>query len=212
MRWQDNHYRPTLELLEKRDLPATAMLSGGYLYVTSTAKHEFVTVTQSGGKLAVANTSITVGSSKVSSVSASQVNKVVVYASGGDDVINLRASAATTVTKDSYIQVSNGYNEVFGGNGSNYIIADSAGHDMLNGGTGTDYLVAGNSTDVLNGGGGFDWYYEPFNPSYPFVGGARQRREAGLFALVPDRRRPRGGRRARIQFRRQHPLPGQLRV
>src|SRR4051812_7746995 len=103
MRWQDNHYRPTLELLEKRDLPATALLSNGYLYVTATGSHEFITVAQNNGRLSVSNTPISVGSSKVSSVSVIQVNKVVVYAYGGGDVINLRASAATTVTKPSYV-------------------------------------------------------------------------------------------------------------
>jgi hypothetical protein len=171
MRWQDNCYRPTLERLEQRDLPATAILSGGYLYVTSTTHHEFVTVSQSNGNLSVANTPISIGASKVASVSASRVNKVVVYAYGGDDVINLRPSAATTVIKDSYIYAYGGSNDVFGGSGSNYIVADGDGHNVLNGFTGNDYLAAGSPTDVLNGGGGFDWYYEPFNPTYPFVNG-----------------------------------------
>ena len=66
MRWQDTHYRPTLELLEQRDLPASAVLSSGYLYITSTTHHEFVTVSQNGGRLSVSGTGITVGSSKVS--------------------------------------------------------------------------------------------------------------------------------------------------
>jgi hypothetical protein len=172
MRWQDNHYRPTLELLEKRDLPTTAVLSGTYLYVTSTTKHDFITVSQYAGKLSVANTLISVGTTKVTSVSTSKVTKVVVYAYGGSDVVNLRHSAATMVTKDSYIYADGGYNQVYGGSGNNYIIADAKGHNTLNGYSGNDYLAAGSSTDVLNGGGGFDWFYRPFNPSYPFVNGA----------------------------------------
>jgi Ca2+-binding RTX toxin-like protein len=171
MRWQHNRYRPTLELLEKRDLPTTAVLSGSYLYVTSTAHHQFITVSQHNGQLSVANTSITVGSSHVSSISTSKVTKVVVYAYGGSDVVNLRSSAANAVTKDSYIYVANGYNQVFGGNGSNYIVADGAGHNTLNGWTGNDYLAAGSSTDVLNGGGGFDYFYRPITPGVPFVNG-----------------------------------------
>jgi hypothetical protein len=171
MRWEHTHFRPTLEHLEKRDLPTTAVLSGGYLYVTSTASHDFVTVAQKNGQLSVSDTSIKVGSAKVGSVSTSQVNRVVVYAYGGHDVINLRQSAATTVTKNSYVYVAGGYNQVYGGTGSNYIVANSAGHNSLNGYTGTDYLAAGSSTDVLNGGGGFDWFYRPFSTTAPFVNG-----------------------------------------
>jgi hypothetical protein len=172
MRWQRNHYRPTLELLEKRDLPATALLSGGYLYVNSTAAHEYVNISQSNGHISVANTLITEGSSKVSSVYASQVTRVAVYAYGGSDVINLRTSAATAVTKDSYIYAAGGNNQVFGGNGSNYIIGGTGGHNMLTGGTATDYLAAGSATDTLNGGGGFDWFYRPITAGAPFVNGA----------------------------------------
>jgi hypothetical protein len=171
MRWQNNHYRPTLELLEKRELPATALLSGGYLYVDSTAAHEYVSVSQANGRISVGDTLITEGSSKVGSVLASQVAEVVVYAYGGSDTINLRTSAATTVTKNSYIYAAGGYNEVFGGNGSNYIIGGTGGHNMLTGGTATDYLAAGSATDTLNGGGGFDWYYRPITPGSPFVAG-----------------------------------------
>src|SRR5205807_9693379 len=122
MRWQYNHYRPTLELLEARDLPTTAVLSGGYLYVQGTAGSDYISLSQSNGRLSVYNTPITVGSTKVSSVEASLVNKVVIYGYGGGDIVNLRPSAATTVTKDTYIVAGPGYNQIYGGNGSNYTI------------------------------------------------------------------------------------------
>ena len=168
----DNHYRPTLELLEKRDLPATAQLSGGMLYVTSTASHDYISVSQNNGQLSVRNTPIHVGSSTVNSVSTNAVTKVVVYAYGGSDVINLRPSAATTVTEDSYIYAGGGSNQVYGGNGSNYIQAGGAGGNTLVGGTGTDYFVGG-PTDTFRGGGGFDWFYRAFNTTSPFVSGER---------------------------------------
>ena len=172
MRWQNNNYRPTLELLEKRDLPASAMLSGGYLYITSTASHEFVTVAEANGQLGVANTWINAGGQWVATVSAAQVKTVAVYAYGGGDVINLRPSAATTVTTNSYIVVYGGNNQVFGGAGQNYIAAgDSAGYNQFYGWTNTDYLAAGSPTDQLTGGGGFDWFYQPFNPWNAFVNG-----------------------------------------
>ena len=171
MRCLDNHYRPTLELLEQRELPATAQLYGSLLYVTSTAHHQFITVSESSGRLSVQGTPIHVGSRTVSSVSASQVSEVIVYATGGGDVINLRPSAATTVSKPTYIYAAGGNNQVYGGSGTNYIVG-AGGYNNLNGGPGTDY-IAGGPTDTFHGGGGFDWYYRNFNPSDPFVGGAR---------------------------------------
>src|SRR5260370_34711134 len=155
MRWQDNHYRPTLELLEKRDLPATALLSGSYLYVSSTSAHEYVNVSQSNGRLSVSNTLISEGSSKVSSVAASGIAKVVVYAYGNNDVINLRKSAATTVTRDSYIYVGGAYTQVYGGNGSNYIVGGTGGHNISTGGARTADLAPGTSTDTLHRGRGW---------------------------------------------------------
>src|SRR5262249_43523227 len=156
-----------LELLERREMPASATLSGSYLYVTSTSPHEYVSVSQSNGRLSVGSTLITQGSYHVSSVAVSAVSKVVVYAYGGGDVINLRMSAATTVTKNTYIYAGGGNNQVFGGNGSNYIVAGTGGGNTLVGGTGTDYLAAGRSSDVLKGGGGFDWFYRSISASHP---------------------------------------------
>ncbi len=171
MRWQNNQYRPAVELLEARDLPTTAVLASGVLTVTDTRAHDIINITQISGRMAVSGVPISVGKSVVGSVAASQVNEVTVYASGGGDLINLRTSAAATVTKNSYIVVDGGSNDVFGGNGSNYIVAGPGGHNTLNGGPGTDHLVAADPTDVLNGGGGFDWYYQPINPTDPFVNG-----------------------------------------
>jgi hypothetical protein len=170
MRWIDNHYRPTLELLEKRDLPATAFLSGGYLYVTSTNAHEYVSVSESNGRLSVSNTLITDGSSRVSSIADTRVAKVAVYAYGNNDVVNLRMSAATIVAKDTYIYVGGAYTQVYGGKGSNYIAGGTGGHNIFTGGAGTDFLAAGSATDTLNGGGGFDWYYRPITTGAPFAG------------------------------------------
>lgn len=75
--------------MEQRDLPTTAVLSGGYLYITSTTSHNFITVSQSNDRLSVAGTGIRVGSVMYGSVATSQVKEVVVYAYGGNDVINL---------------------------------------------------------------------------------------------------------------------------
>ncbi len=170
MRWQNNHYRPTLELLERRDLPTTATLAGGVLTVVGTSGNDYISVAQSDGRIYVHDTAITVGKSHVSSVAANQVNHVVVYGNGGNDVINLRPSAATTLTKDATVYVGAGDSQVYGGAGGNYLVATGSGHHTLVGGPGTDYL-AGTATDTLDGGGGFDWFYRPYNPSNPFPAG-----------------------------------------
>jgi hypothetical protein len=173
MRWRDNHYRPTLEFLEHRDLPTSAMLSGGFLYVLGTTRADHITVSESGGQIAVAGTTITVGRSHVSHVSASQVHAIAIYGYGGGDVINLRPTAATAVTKYAYIYSGAGTNTIYGGNGGNYIVG--GGHDHLNGGAGTDFLVAAGPGDVFNGGGGLDFFYRPIHAGAPFVDGARVR-------------------------------------
>jgi len=169
MRCLDNQYRPTLELLEKRDLPSMAELSGHLLYITSTTAHDYITVSESNGRISVQNTPIHVGSAKVSSVAASTVSKVVIYAYGGGDVINLRPSEATTVIKPTYIYAGGGHNLVYGGSASNYIVG-GGGYNTLTGGASTDY-IAGSATDTFHGGGGFDWFYRTINTTHPFVNG-----------------------------------------
>jgi Ca2+-binding RTX toxin-like protein len=172
MRCKDNLYRPTLEILERRDLPSTtAVLSGGALYVTSTTPHEFLTISQSGGRISVSHTPISIGNHRYSSVSASAVNSVVVYTYGGGDVINLRPSAATALDKPAFVSAGGGYNQVFGGLGPDYLVGGTGGHNTLTGGPQTDHLAAGSATDVLNSGGGFDYFYRPINPAAPFIGG-----------------------------------------
>jgi Ca2+-binding RTX toxin-like protein len=171
MRQSANHYRPTLELLERRDLPTTAVLSGGHLYIRGTAGRDVITVSQSHGQITVSGTLITVGRTRVSHVSASRVHDIVVYGYGGGDLINLRPSAATAVTKYATIYSGRGHNTIFGGNGGNTIYA--GGHDVVNGGAGVDHLAARSSADVLNGGGGLDYFYRPFTASAPVVAGGR---------------------------------------
>jgi hypothetical protein len=169
MHWQDNHYRPTLELLERRDLPTSALLSGGYLYVLGSSGPDYISISQSNGRISVSNTSISVGSAHLWSVDANWVSKVVVYGYGGGDVINLRPSAGTTVTKDSYIVVGPGNNQVYGGSGDNYIVAGGGGHNVISGGSGINHLVGGPNDQLLIGG--FTWFYRPYNAGAPFSNG-----------------------------------------
>jgi hypothetical protein len=164
MRWQNNHYRPTLELLEQRDVPTTATLSGGYLYVMGTSGSDYITISQSSNRISVSSTAITVGSSRYSSIDAGYVNKVVVYGYAGNDVINL-----TGLRKDAYVYGGSGNDQIYGGAGTNYLDGGS-GYSTVVGGSGTNYLV-GNGHDHLVGGTGFNWYYEPINAYAPFVSG-----------------------------------------
>ena len=174
MSLRDNQFRPTLELLEHRSLMASnlqATLSGGYLYVFGGSADDYINLSQSSNRLSVSNTLISVGSSKVTSVDATSVKKLVIYGQGGNDVLNVSPS----ITKDAYLYGGSGNDKLFSGGGNDYLDGGSGG-DQLSGGAGNDYLIGGTyrgEADSLNGGGGFDWHYRPVDPGRPVVDGLK---------------------------------------
>ena len=63
MSLQNNQFRPTLELLESRNLMAsnlTVTLSGGILYVQGTQADDYMSVTQSSNRISVYGSTIKV--------------------------------------------------------------------------------------------------------------------------------------------------------
>lgn len=171
-------YRPTLENLENRDLMAsnlTATLANGYLYVQGTSAADFITVTQSGGRVAVKDTLINVNGTKVSSVSANSFSKVVVYGYGGNDTVVLAPNNATKLLKDAYVYGGDGNDFLYGGAG-NDVLYGEGGNDTLYGNDGNDYLIGGLNyaeRDALTGGNGFDWYYRPVAAGSPAPAGLK---------------------------------------
>jgi hypothetical protein len=158
--------------LESRELLATginAYVQYDNLVVEGTVGNDYINVTQADGKISVYGTPITSGTSKVPSVSASSISRVIINSYAGNDVI-----IESTLTKDSIVTAGTGNDMIYGGSG-NDILDGGAGDDMIYGDAGNDRIIAGVSTsehDTLYGGGGFDWFYRPFNATVPIVNGA----------------------------------------
>ncbi len=141
-------FRPALEALDERRLPSTvpipvitlppsqvtASLQHGVLHVEGTLRDDHITVRQANGHIDVAGQSFR----------ASQVNRIEIDGSFGNDVIDLgnqSLHAATII--------------VHGGAG-NDVIYGSAGNDRLYGDAGNDLIIGGNRNDFLSRGAGPD--------------------------------------------------------
>jgi hypothetical protein len=173
MSLQPSTYRPTIEPLEDRTLPATtiqASLVSGVLNVQGTDAGDYLRVTQSSGRISVYNTQITVGSTKVDSVDAAAVTKVTMNGLGGNDTL-----IASTVTKDATIYGGAGNDSLYGGLANDYLDG-GAGVDTIYGNAGNDRLVSGTTIgerDTLLGGAGFDRFFRPTRQGSPVVNGVQ---------------------------------------
>lgn len=133
-------FRPCLEALESRELPAAmqAYVAQGNLYVLGTGGSEFIQVRQTNQQLSVVGTQITLNGSRVNSVPASSIGQVIVYGYDGDNFINL-----STVKNNA---------TVYEGNGDDYITCGS-GNDIVNTGGGFDEIFHpfNPATPIVNG-------------------------------------------------------------
>lgn len=134
-----NRFRPEVERLEDRELPATANLTAGILTVLGTSSADNIGVTVSGGYIRTAGRSFAAGS----------VSKIVIAAAGGNDVVNI----STSITKPTWVYGGWGNDTVYGGSGADRIWGGD-GNDNLRGRGGNDVLWGGAGTDTLNGGAG----------------------------------------------------------
>lgn len=120
-------YRPCLEPLETRELPAglSAYVTGGNLYVVSAAGSNFIMVTEANQQLSVLGTQIALAKGHANNVAASSIGQIVVYGNGGNDFIDLAGVKTNAI--------------VYAGNGDDYITCGS-GNDIVNPGTGFDEI------------------------------------------------------------------------
>jgi uncharacterized protein YkwD len=125
--------------MEERACPATANLTNHILTVQGTSGDDTISVGVSGGYITAAGQSF----------AASQVNRIVVVAEGGND----RVTIAGTLTKPTRIFGGTGNDTMNGGAGADEIYG-GAGTDQLYGRGGADVLFGGAGTDTLNGGSG----------------------------------------------------------
>jgi Calpain family cysteine protease/RTX calcium-binding nonapeptide repeat (4 copies) len=134
-------FRPMIEPLEHRELPAGSVLAyitGGNLYVVGSSGNDSITVTQNNNQISVAGTSIGTNTGYVPSVSTSSFAKLYIYGMGGNDNINF-----STVKVDTTVYT----------------------------GTGNDVIRCGTGNDTVYNGGGFNTIDRPYNPSAPIIGG-----------------------------------------
>lgn len=164
-------YRPLVEPLENRDLLAAgiqAYVANNNLIVEGTAGNDYLSVTQSAGKLSVYGTQITVGNAKSASIDASTVSKVVINGHAGNDTL-----IASTLTKNVSINGGDGNDSLYSGVG-NDLLDGGAGNDLVYAGAGNDRLASGIASgerDTLLGGVGFNQFYRPFTAGKPIVNG-----------------------------------------
>ncbi len=164
-------YRPLVEPLESRELPAagiTAYVLNNNLVVEGTASNDYLSVSQTDGKLSVYGTQISVGNAKAASVDAATIAKVVINGYAGNDTI-----IASTLTKDVIANGGAGNDSIYGGAG-NDLLDGGAGDDLLYGGAGNDRIIAGvavSEHDTIVGGSGFNSYWRPFRAGVPVVNG-----------------------------------------
>src|SRR6516164_2191821 len=116
-------YRPVVEALEQRELLAgiQAYVALGNLYVLGTPGNDFINVAQTNNQISVAGTQIAVRNSRVNSIDASSISKVIVYGYGGDDFIDL-----TTIKNDATIYAGAGKDMIRCG-GGNVTVYDGGG-------------------------------------------------------------------------------------
>ena len=149
-------FRPAVENLEDRCVPATATFANGVLTVTGTNSAEQLAVQQSPDRIVVSDAGRVVPiNGSYSWVSPAYVSRVVVDARGGNDVVRLD------------------------GNGTSYALRVPAtvyggpGNDRIVGGVGNDYLDGGAGADTMVGLAGHDTYFEAYSASSPAVNGTR---------------------------------------
>lgn len=156
-----------LECLEGRDCPVTVHLFNGILTVLGTENADSIIINQSGNTLSVAGQSL----------SATQVQRIVVSAGQGDDVVRNNTAIPTTL---------------YGGLGNDRLIGGS-GRDVLFGGQGNDYLNGRQGIDRLIGGSGEDRLVDTFGGDVLHEGSPAPNRgntafEAEIIRLVNQER------------------------
>jgi hypothetical protein len=135
-----------METLEDRKVMTTTVgLSGGVLTLNDDNISHLLRISQSGSTITVAGAALP--------YSTSQVQKVVVNAAGGNDVVDVSSLQIPAV-----IYGGDGNDTVYCGHASDYVDA-GAGNDLVYGGDGNDALHGGDGDDRLFGNGGYDYLY-----------------------------------------------------
>ena len=146
-------FRPTFDVLERRDVPSasspsTVNLTAGVLTVLGSDGADAITVGQSLGVVRVFD-----AGRILRQVPATSVTKIVVDAGFGNDTVIVKIG----VTKPAFLFGGYGTDALYGGGGADQLYGGAeadylfgrAGNDMLFGGTGADYLDGGLGNNVV---------------------------------------------------------------
>ncbi len=162
-----NAFRPTLESLTDRIVPAGANLgTDNILRVYDfDAQNDRVEVRQVNGQLSVyLNNGLysiwqQSSSSLVNTTPAASVASIEVNATGGNDTIDLRQDAGEQkITRPVSIKGGTGDDTIWAGYGNDTVDGE-AGKDTIEGLSGNDLLRGGDGNDTLRGGDGNDRLY-----------------------------------------------------
>lgn len=159
-----------VEALEARDVPATALLGGGTLYVIGNDARESITID------IVNNTSVVVRDAANGTVqsfqrSAIYSGQVLYYGWGGNDYFCNNVGTLQTVAYGGA-----GNDTLIGDNGADWLYGEAGydtlygwgGNDVLDGGTEGDTLYGGYGNDVMYGNAGNDVLYGGHGIDYLF--------------------------------------------
>jgi hypothetical protein len=162
-------FKPRLESLEERCVPASVVSGGDLVIIQSNRNDSAIVSTVRVGFQSFLKVQETIdGAIQPDKLySPSQVTGKILYLGGsGEDYFqNL-----TSVRCEAH--GGEGDDALYGGSGADRLFGDG-GRDVLNGGAGADYLNGGADgyADILNGGPGADTfeaepYYPPLSPFY----------------------------------------------
>lgn len=164
-------FRPAIESLEARDVPATLIevltinpgaageftptvrRIGTDLVITGTAKDDSVTASLTGRGLIRLDFQNADGSSASRLLTGGKINRLVfVGGEGNDTFVNQTrlASVADGGNGDDVLVGGSGIDQFDGGDGNDVLIGN-AGNDILWGGPGDDKLDGGTGTNILDG-------------------------------------------------------------
>jgi Ca2+-binding RTX toxin-like protein len=101
--------------------------------------------------------------SQTNTVQANGIENIILYATSGNDSIQLYNAGTTNDTVDAgagddYVYTGDGNDTIFGGTENDTLIG-GAGDDYLIGGEGSDQLYGGTGSNTLQGGSGDDVYF-----------------------------------------------------
>ena len=160
-------FRPAVESLESRAVPARLTYGSGILYIYGDARHDSATVSEQDGTITVDVTSTAPDQPTqrvVRSMSAGPVQLIKFYGAAGNDRF------ANTTARRSYAEGGAGNDTLLGGAEAD-LFHGGAGNDSLGGYRGADTLYGNDGADRLGGGAGNDGLFGGPGPDY-LLGGA----------------------------------------